>query len=43
MVRSAMAVFATDATAHAAGQPCQFRDEPSVLAPTVATRKASET
>jgi NADH:ubiquinone oxidoreductase subunit F (NADH-binding) len=33
MVRSALAVFAADAAAHAAGRPCQFRGEPSVLAP----------
>jgi NADH:ubiquinone oxidoreductase subunit F (NADH-binding) len=31
MVRSALSVFASDAAAHAAGQPCAFRNEPSVL------------
>jgi NADH:ubiquinone oxidoreductase subunit F (NADH-binding) len=31
MVRSALAVFAADAAAHAAGRPCPFRGEPSVL------------
>jgi NADH:ubiquinone oxidoreductase subunit F (NADH-binding) len=31
MVRSALSVFAADATAHAAGHPCAFRDEPSTL------------
>jgi NADH:ubiquinone oxidoreductase subunit F (NADH-binding) len=32
MVRSALAVFAADAAAHAAGRPCPFRGEPSVMA-----------
>src|SRR6202035_3343105 len=38
MVRSALSVFAADAAAHAAGQPCAFRNEPSVLRlPTAST------
>jgi len=32
MVRSALSVFAADAAAHAAGHPCAFALEPSVLA-----------
>jgi NADH:ubiquinone oxidoreductase subunit F (NADH-binding) len=31
-VRSALATFAADAVAHAAGRPCDGRHEPSVLA-----------
>ncbi len=41
MVRSALSVFASDAAAHGAGRPCPFRDEPSVLPPTVAAPQAA--
>ena len=32
MAKSAMSVFAADASAHAAGRPCAYRDRPCVLA-----------
>jgi len=41
MVRSAMAVFARDAALHGAGQPCAFRDEPSVLPAILGSGKAT--
>jgi NADH:ubiquinone oxidoreductase subunit F (NADH-binding) len=41
MVRSALSVFAADAAAHAGGRPCAFRDEPSVLPPSVSPTAGS--
>ncbi len=43
MVRSALTVFAADATAHATGQPCKFRHGPSVLPLTVVAPRGGAT